>query len=72
MPPLEPDDLVDRLKLCLTRRKLTRDVDAALRDTVVEIQRLHAKLAEANEGSRYRKLARAKAKAAKRETDASE
>jgi hypothetical protein len=66
MPPLVPDDIVERLKLCLARRKLTRDVDAALKDAISEIDRLRAKLAEANEGSRQRKLVRAKAKAAKR------
>jgi hypothetical protein len=37
---LEPEDIVERLKLCLTRRKLTADVDAALRDAISEIERL--------------------------------
>jgi hypothetical protein len=42
-----PEDIVDRLKLCLTRRKLTREVDATLRDAIVEIERLRSELAQA-------------------------
>jgi hypothetical protein len=44
---LAPDDIVDRLKRCLAWRKLTADVDAALRDAIKEIERLRAEAAEA-------------------------
>jgi hypothetical protein len=42
-----PEDIIDRLKLCLTRRKLMTDVDAALRDAVAEIEKLRTELAQA-------------------------
>jgi hypothetical protein len=61
---LEPEDIVECLKLCLTRRKLTADVDAALRDAISEIERLR----EVDAEYRQRKLVRSEArKAAKRE-----
>jgi hypothetical protein len=37
-----------RLKLRQTRRKLTADVDSALKDAIIEIQRPHAQLDEAH------------------------
>jgi hypothetical protein len=46
---LEPEDIVDRLKLCLKRRKLTSDVEAALRDAISEVERLRAQLDAAHQ-----------------------
>jgi hypothetical protein len=44
MPPLEPQDIIDRLKLCLTRRKLPADVDAAIRNAISEVERVRAEV----------------------------
>jgi hypothetical protein len=46
---LAPEDIIDRLKLCLTRQKLMADVDAALRDAIGEIERLRAQLDQARQ-----------------------
>jgi hypothetical protein len=63
MPPLEPQDILARLRLSLALRKLPADVDAALRDAIAEIERLRA-----DAEYRQRKMARSVTrKATKRE-----
>ena len=61
MQPLEPQDILARLHLCLALRKLPADVNAALRDAIAEIERLRAEAEY-----RQRKMARSR-KAIKRE-----
>jgi hypothetical protein len=47
--PTTPPDIIERLRLCQTRRKLTDDVEAAVKDAIVEIQLLRAELDEAHQ-----------------------
>jgi hypothetical protein len=48
MPPTEPQEIVDRLRLCRTQRKLPADVDAALRDAIAGIERLRVETERGN------------------------